>query len=59
MLKKSPENADGRTDGRTDIATAYYVPFFKRAYKKASRIVDLSFKVKAKKLENWRQIEIL
>ena len=24
---------DGRTDGRTDIATAWYVPFFKRAYK--------------------------
>ena len=22
MMKKSPENADGRTDGRTDIATA-------------------------------------
>ena len=37
MLKKSPENADGRTDGwtdgRTDIATVLYVPFFKRTYK--------------------------
>ena len=27
MLKKNPENADGRTDGRMDIATAEYVRF--------------------------------
>ena len=36
MLKKSPENSDGRTDGRTDRRTdGRTLPrFFKRAYKK-------------------------
>ena len=38
MLKKSPENSDGRTDGRTDGQTDGHChsiirPFFKRAYK--------------------------
>ena len=38
MLKKSPENTDGRTDGRTDGQTDGHChgiirPFFKRAYK--------------------------
>ena len=38
MLKKSPENTDGRTDGRTDRRADGHChgiirPFFKRAYK--------------------------
>ena len=38
MLKKSPENTDGRTDGRTDGHCHGIIrPFFKRAYKNKSR----------------------
>ena len=34
MLKKSPENSDGRTDGQTDGHCHSIIrPFFKRAYK--------------------------
>ena len=56
MLKKSPENAHGRTDGQTDIPTACYVRFSNGCIIRSIKWQHWQEQCSAKVFEKWRQM---